>query len=419
MRSIRLAILILFSNLSVTAQVIPLDSCIEWAYQKQRFSDQELLINQSREVAMESAGKINLPTLILDGSATYQNENITIETPPVPGFTSPNVPLNFNRLLVNFNQTIYNGRLAAHKKHIDSLSYDTKAVELSVDKAKIKSAITGLYSSIILTRQQQAIINKQMGTLDAMARQLQGSISAGVAYRSDLLNLQAETLKLKQNATELEYLESSLRKQLSVFTAYEIQRADSLVLPQVEIERTGVEARPELQLISQQMNVLQAQSDLSLASRMPYIGVFGSAGLGYPGYDIFNSSVRPMAIIGLKLNWHIYDWNKSKNDRQLLTWNSNLLAIRYDRVRDQFEAELVKQEQEIFKMEELISRDKEIVKLRQEVTQETSSRLSGGTATSTDFIIQVNNEAVAELNQSIHILKLALAKLNYEIIQGK
>ena len=258
-----------------------------------------------------------------------------------------------------------------------------------------------------------------MATLEAKAKQLHGVIAAGAGYKSDLLNLQAEILNLQQNNADLEYLERSLRQQLSILTAHELPLTTEFSLPQVAVAREGVAGRPELQLINSQQRLLLARVDLSGASRMPYIGVFGSLGVGYPGYDIFNSAVRPMALVGLKIKWQIVDWQKSKNERQLLQWNRDILTYQYDRAKMQLEAELIRQQQEIAKYEELITRDKEILHLRQEVTQEISARLSGGTATATDFIIQLNNEAVAEINQSIHLIKLTLAKINYNILQGK
>jgi outer membrane protein TolC len=401
------------------SQSVSLDSCIQWAYQVQKFSDNKSLIRQSQELAIENDNKMNLPTLVVDLNATYQNENITIATPTVPGFEAPTVPLNFNRLLIQFNQTIYNGRLTAQKKMIDSLTYDTRVYQVEVDKARMKAKITGLYSSIVLVREQKEIIGRQIATVAAKEKQLQGVYMAGAGYKSDLLNLQAEVLNLKQNATDLEYLERSIRQQLSTLTEHQLLLSNIFELPDITIEKTGVEARPELKLITSQKNGLLAQSDMSSASRMPYIGVFGNAGIGYPGYDIFNSSLRPMLLIGLKVNWKLIDWQKSKNDRQLISWNQDILAYQYDRVKLQFETELVKQKQDIEKYEELISRDKEIVALRSQVTKDISARLAGGTATSTDYLIQVNNEAVAELNESIHTIKLALAKITYTIIQGK
>jgi outer membrane protein TolC len=415
-------IILLLSSLSISkahTQNVSLDSCIQWANQVQKFSDNQSLLRQSQELAVENAGKMNLPSLVLDLNATYQNENITIATPNVPGFESPTVPLNFNRLLIQFNQTIYNGRLTAQKKIIDSLTYDTKSYEVEVDKARMKAKITGLYSSLVLVREQKEIITRQIETVAAKEKQLQGVFEAGAGYKSDLLNLQAEVLNLRQSATDIEYMEQSIRQQLSTLTDHQLLLTDIFELPDITIQETGVEARPELKLITSQKYGLMAQSDMSSASRMPYIGVFGNAGIGYPGYDIFNSSIRPMLLIGLKVNWKLVDWQKSKNDRQLISWNQDILAYQYDRAKLQFETELVKQRQDIEKYEKLISRDKEIVELRNQVTKDISARLAGGTATSTDYLIQVNNEAVAELNESIHSIKLALAKISYTIIQGK
>jgi outer membrane protein TolC len=414
-------IILLLSGLSISnarSQTISLDSCIEWAYQNQKFAENHATIRQSQALVIENDGKMNLPSLILDGTASYQNENITIVTPPVPGFESPNVPLNFNRVLINFNQTIYNGRLTAHKKSIDSLSYDSKAYQIEVDKAQVKSKVTGLYSSIVLVKEQRQIISRQIGTVESKAKQLQGAVDAGVAYKSDLTNLKAEILMLQQNATDLEYLEKSLLGQLSMQTAHIISETDQLQLPDITIEELGVVARPELRLINSQKSVLMAQSEMSLASRMPYIGVFGNVGLGYPGYDIFNTAVSPMLLVGLKVNWKILDWQKSKNERQLLSWNQDILSYQYDRVKLQFETELFRQKQEIEKFEKLSGRDQQIIAMRKEITRETSARLNEGTATSTDYLIQLNNEAVAELNETIHLIKLALAKITYTIIQS-
>jgi outer membrane protein TolC len=417
---IKYVIIILFTGLGMAnawSQGVSLDSCITWAYEVQKFSGNEALIRQSQQLVKENNAKMNLPNLFLDFNATYQNENITIQVPPGTGFEIPNVPLNFNRLLVNFNQTIYNGRLTAQKQLIDSLSYDTRAYQIEVDKAQLKSKITGIYSSIVLVSKQRDIIQRQIETLEGKAKQIKGAVDAGAAYKSDWTNLKAESLKLQQNAIDLEYLEKTLREQLSKHTAHQI--TGFLALPAITLEEQGVEARPELRLINNQKMVLMAQSDMASASRMPYIGAFGNVGVGYPGYDIFNTAVRPMLMVGIKVNWKIIDWQKSKNDQQLLSWNQDILSYQHDRVKLQFETELDKQKQEIAKYKVLLTSDEQIIDMRKEISQETSARLSGGTATSTDYVTQINNEAVAELNRSIHEIKLAMAKISYAIIQGK
>lgn len=401
------------------AQQISLDSCLQWAVQAQAYEQDAALLAQSRSLAMQNSGKSNLPQITLDGTATWQNENITIQVPPVPGFDAPTVPTNFNRLLINFNQVIYNGRLAAHKKQLDSLTYGNRLYQLEADKAKLKAQVTGLYAAVLLARAQQDILQRQLATIQARARQLQGAVEAGTAYRSHYTALQAEEIKLQQAITEVTYQEEALRQQLARLTDHAIPARAELTLPEIDIEQAGVEARPELRLLLNQQSTLQAQQSLSKAARHPYVGVFANAGLGYPGYDIFNPEIRPMLLVGLKIKWQLYDWQKSRNERQLLAWNSRLVGYQYERAKRQLELELLKQAREIEKYEKLVQQDDELVNLRERVVEEVGARLQGGTATSTEYLTEVNNRAMAELNREVHHIKWLLAKLNYAIIQGK
>ena len=400
-------------------QHVSLDSCVQWAYEVQLFKEQQAIINTSREITMANSGKINLPTFEIDGSASYQNENISIPVPTVPGVEAPEVPLNFNRLLINFNQTIYNGGIAARKKRLDSLSSTTQLYELEVQRTRIKAQVTGIYGSVILTRSQKTIMLKQMQTLTAKINQLTGAYESGVAFKSDLLNLQGEKLQVEQKITELEYLEFGLIAQLKQLTAHEIALESTFDLPDINIIDTDIYNRAEFQVMRSQSDVLEAQKRISSASRLPYLGIFASAGVGYPGYDIFNPNVRPMGLIGLKFKWNIVDWGASKNQQQILSLNQSILSYEQSRLAVQLNSELSKQRQEIDQYQKLLQKDQSILDIRKQVTEQVGARLAGGTATSTDYLTQLNNEALAELNSAVHEIKFKLAKINYTIIQGK
>jgi outer membrane protein TolC len=419
MRSIALLILSALSIASTTyGQLVRLDSCISWAYDAQLYAEQHSLIDHNRELAMKNSSKVNLPSFVVDGTATYQNENITIQI-PVPGIEAPVVPVNFNRLLINFNQSIYNGGLAARKKWLDSLAYDAQGFELEIQRSKIRAQVTGIYGTIILNRSKWAILNKQRLTLQAKIKQLGGAVESGVGFKSDLLSLQAEQLNLDQQITEAQFAEQGLIAQLEQLTAHEIAKDSEFELPAIEIVDTEVSGRPEFQVLQSGRDILEAQKELSRAKRLPYIGIFGTVGYGYPGYDIFNSNPRPMALIGLKLKWNIIDYGASRNDREILSLNQSILNYEQKRLTIQLSAELEKQLQEIEKYHALLLNDKAIVAIRKQVTQQVGARLAGGTATSTDYLTQLNNEAVAELNSVVHGIKLKLARINYLIIQGK
>lgn len=295
---IRLKLFILSGVLSISSyaqESITLDSCISAAYDNLAFNTQANYINEGRTYAIESSNYLNLPRLELNGNATIQNEQIAI-TIPVPGFAAPEAPLNFNRLLVNFNQSIYNGNLAAKKKLIDSLQYDEQQRALEIEKIKIKSQVIGVYATLLVVRTNQTILIGQINVLDKKQDQLKAAVEGGVATKSKLQIFVAEKLSLTQRMTELSYNEYALIATLNNYTGLEVSVTTQLVIPAPELSSTNEINRPELFLIDTKLKGLKAKYELVNNARLPYVGLFGSFGAGYPGYNIFDQSVRPMAM---------------------------------------------------------------------------------------------------------------------------
>ena len=403
---------------SLYGQVVSLDSCISWAYSSQYFDEELSLIQQSKKSAIESHKGLNLPMLEIDGSATYQNENISIPV-AIPGMEAPNVPLNFNRLLVNINQSIYNGSVASKKRTLDSLKYDLKAYEIELTKLTVRARVTGLYGSIILARRQQEILTTQAKNIEARIRQSTSAVESGVMYKSDLLNLKAEYLNVLQKVSEVRFLELGLMDQLRVMTGKTLSEVIELQLPDYTIMNEDISARPEFRLLNSKYDLLDARINLTRVARQPYIGAFASVGVGYPGYDIFNQSVSPMALIGLKLKWQIVDWGATRQKVQILSLDQAQIANERKRVEINLNTQLVKEKREIAKYDSLLLRDEEILRLREQVATQTGARLTGGTATATDYLLQLNAQSVAALDLEIHDIKRKMAKLNYRILQGK
>ena len=129
---------------------ISLESCINWAYQHFEYEKQAIAYRESAELADENATKNWYPQLILDGNASYQNENISIPI-VVPGFDAPAVPLNFNRLLVKFNQTIYDGSMTASKRMLEQSKYSILEKSIETEKLKVKSKVIGMYTMVALS----------------------------------------------------------------------------------------------------------------------------------------------------------------------------------------------------------------------------------------------------------------------------
>lgn len=415
LKLIVLGLILAFPALS--QEKLTLDKCLEAAYDHMQFDVQSQSIAEGRSYAMDGSNYLNLPSFELNGNATIQNEQIAISV-PVPGFEAPEAPLNFNRLLINFNQTIYNGGIAAKKKVIDSLSYDEQQQSLEIDKIKIKSQVIGVYATLLVVRTNKEILKGHVKVLDKKYNQLRGAVEAGASTRSRLQVLEAERLKLQQRVDELDYSEHTLVKTLGNYTGLDLTDTVVLEMPTPEMDIDGDLNRPELSLLDTKMQGLDAKEKLVSASRLPYIGVFGTFGLGYPGYNIFDNSISPMALGGIAIKWNIWDWNKTKNEKAQLVVGRSVMQQQKDRAELAFERELIKQQSEVEKYQKLMASDDAIIEAQKKVSSSMSSELSNGTATASDYTSQLNDESSARLNKELHKIKLMLAILTYNTLKG-
>ena len=420
MKNITIAIL-MFAPFSGWAQsAVSLDSCINWSYSLFEYEKQAVAYRESAELADKNASKNWYPKFVLDANATYQNENIELTIPPIPGFESPNVPLNFNRILVNFNQAIYDGSVTANQRKLEQSKYSILEQKVETEKIQVKSKVTGIFMSILLTTDNIALLESKRKVVEERLNVIQSASEYGSVSPVSIKSLQAEILKIDQQIIEAEHTRKSLYLSLGEITGKDIQESSDLIKPQPMVSYdNNVESRPEIQLFNLQAENLELQKNMTGTANNLRVNAFGNIGGGYPGYNIFKNDVGFMALIGIKLQWNIIDYGKVKNEKQILSLNQNIILSEQNRARTQFVSELKTQYQEVKKMQDLLAKDDQMIALRTDISKIKAAELENGTITSTDYITELNQEEEAKLNQKIHELKLVLAELNYLTIQGK
>ena len=84
--------------------------------------------------------------------------------------------------------------------------------------------------------------------------------------------------------------------------------------------------RPELQLFDLRKEQLAAGMKIIESKRLPK--AFGFATLGYgnpPGSNFFKDEFAPYYIVGAGIKWNIFDWNKSKNEKSVITLQQGII----------------------------------------------------------------------------------------------
>ena len=273
---------------------------------------------------------------------------------------------------------------------------------------------------IKLSEEHLKILELKKKTVEDNFSVLKEAAKYGAVTKINLKVLQAELLQIDQYIAEAEHTRDALLTSLSELTGTSIQSETELVLPQLALEYTyDLEQRPEIQLMSLKSKNLELQKNMLNTARNPKLGLFGSAGAGYPGFNVFKDEISPMALVGLKLKWEIWDWNLVRNKKKIISLNQQVVASEQERAAIQFRVELKQQQSEILKMAELLENDTDMIALRAEISKMKAAQLKNGATTSTEYLTELNREEEARLNQKIHELKMTLAKLNYLTIQGK
>ncbi|HBQ81602.1 MAG TPA: hypothetical protein DD745_01800 [Bacteroidales bacterium] len=156
------------------------------------------------------------------------------------------------------------------------------------------------------------------------------------------------------------------------------------------------------------------------SKRMPK--AFGFATLGYgnpPGMDFFNDSFDTYYIMGAGIKWNIFDWNKARNEKQVISLQQGIIENRKTDMTDNLRRQLEAKMSEINSLTELVRTDSELIELRKRITSTAESQFGNGTITATEYLNELNSEKSAVINSEIHKINLSLAGIEYLNISGQ
>jgi outer membrane protein TolC len=165
--------------------------------------------------------------------------------------------------------------------------------------------------------------------------------------------------------------------------------------------------------------MLDANIKLTNTQRLPKVRLFSSAGMGYPGLDMFSGQLEPYYIVGAQASWKIWDWKQTKHTRQQLTLQKELVDTKREMFNLNLSVEQSDANNRINKQEQLISKDIEIVTLRERVTNRSAAQLENGTKTSADYIADLNLEKQARISLAVHQVMLVQAKADAFLASGQ
>ncbi len=394
-------------------QTISLSECYVWAEKNYPLAKQNALLQQKSAFEIAAINKAKLPTINLNAQATYQSEVIGL-----PKMITGVAPINKDqyRATLDVNQLIYNGENSAAITKFNEAQTQTQQQQLAVNLYQLKSRINRSYMGILLSQDQRELLLAKQNTLNTKLKEVQSGVKNGAILLASAQVLEAELLKLEQSLTENTYQRIAALQNLADLTKSAFDKNTFLEKPTTTLENSG--KRPELAFFNSQQTQIEASKNILSKANAPRLYAFGQAGYGNPGLNMLNNAFEDFYIVGVKLNWNVFDWNKSKTDQQALMIAKEIVTTERETFETNNQMQLNELQAEIEKMEIIIKTDTQILQLREKVLQSFDAQLRNGAITSSDYITELNQLFDAKNTQKLHQTQLELAKINFKTTKG-
>jgi outer membrane protein TolC len=420
-----LILFLLLLSLTIHAQkILTLKECYNLAILSNALTGEKEDYSNISKLKDNNLSKGWLPTLDANGSIIYNSSVVDmtsiLNSPLIPAGAIKPLPHEQYKITVDINQVIYDGGAIKGARALEKADLSLNEKQTETDLYKLRGQINTYYFNLLLLARQKELLNNYLELIKKRISSMQSAFNNGVIMKSDIDVLTSEKIKIEQQLTENEIRNVSLFKILSGLTGSEIDTSTEFILPLNSGELTKDLLRPELQLFDLRKEQLNAGMKLIESKRMPK--AFGFATLGYgnpPGSNFFKDEFAPYYILGAGIKWNIFDWNKAKNEKQIISLQQSLIDKRKTDLTDNLKRLLESKNAEITSLEELLKTDSELITLRKRITASAESQYENGTITATEYLNEMNSERQAVINYEIHKINLALARIEYLNISGK
>ncbi len=367
-----------------------------------------------------------LPGLDAGGNFVYNSEVIDLSNSlgsiPIPGIGDAIKPLPHEqyKFTVDINQVIYDGGAikGARMMEISDLQLNQKQTETEL--YKLRDQVNIYFFNLLLLDRQKDLLKNYLGLIEKRISSMQSALANGLILKSDIDVMTSEKLRLDQQLRETEIKRGSLIKILGDLTGMEINHQTEFIVPLIEDDISSELSRPELEILDLRKEQLSAGIRLVDSKRLPKI--FGFATLGYgnpPGNNFFRDEFAPYYILGAGIKWNILDWNKARNEKQIISLQKGIIDNRKNDLTDNLNRLLEGKNAEIASLKTLIESDSELITLRKNITLSAESQYENGIITATELLNEINSEKQAMINNEIHKINLVMSQVEYLNICGK
>ena len=417
MKKISVLILLLISSFSWAQEILSLEESYDLAEKNYPLASQISLLEDKAESEREAIQKDYLPKLHINAKVSYQSDVTEIPL-NLGGQNIGSIDKDQYRATLDVEQLIFNGGSINARKKLTDIQFQSQAQEVKITLYQIKKRINSYYFRVLQLRQQMTLLESKENTLNERVKELASQVKYGTALPAAEKVLKAEILKVNQQQDEVATHHETALKSLSAYTGRSLSVSTVLELPDQGMQVNTEGSRPETEFFILKEKELDQNKELLSKSLYPNIYGFAQGGYGRPGYNFLDNSFQDFYMVGVKLNWNVFDWGKVNEQKKSLEISKDLINAERETFQLNNNIELEEAHMKITNIQKMLTRDNEIIALRESILETATSQLTNGIITPTEYLTEFNNLFEAKINQQIHEIDLEMAKADYKVIKG-
>jgi len=398
---------------------VTLEFCQQQAAQNSKIQSQKQNLREANQALLSAVHLRYFPQLELNAQASWQSEVTTL--PNISGFNVPPLSKDQYRVSMEFQQLLYDGGRLSAQKHIQNATHEIELSQADMALFQLKTQVLQTFLEILFFEEQHNILKTLKADLALQQKTLQTQFAAGVALKSHVDTLDAEILKTEQNIFKIQSDRQTVIKVLSEIMGKEIPHETVFVTPEREdilLDTTAPFNRAELQLYQAQLLQGDAQKNQIVSAALPRLGLNASLAYGRPGFNFLKNKFDVFGIVGIRLHVPLTEWWVMSQQKNAISKKQQAIQSQKADFESVQQRELIRLKEAQKKYEALILSDFEIIQKRKSISQRTAQALSNGIVTPNDYIVDLNAEKQAMLNQQLHKLLRLQAILTFEHILG-
>lgn len=365
------------------------------------------ILEQSFELKKNIVRAGLYPNANLNAQLSYQSDVTKIDI-PMPGFKAPELAKDWYKVNIDLNQTVYDGGLTKARLETEIAEYQLQINKIEQAEEQLKKQVNDLFFGILMTNNRIRVLKLAIASAEALVSETDSHVRNGMVLKSELAAIQSGMLQYRQQLTEATSARNATLKLLSSICNLDINASDSLTLTLPESDQQyslNRKEASEFRLIIDRADGLML---IEKSKRMPTLGIFGQAGYGRPGYNMLNDSFDEYFLIGIRLNYKIWDWHSKKRNVQIIGLQQKQTELAEENYRMLHLGKWKALTEELQQYDALIAFDDEIIRLQQTVVDASRAKLYNGTITGAALVTELN-----KLHQSI------IGRENHKTLQSK